>query len=195
MVPESSNECLLEAVARNDHFAFAQFYERNDRFVYAICLKILQHEKDAEELTADIFFELWRKASQFRPDRGSAETYINFIARSRSIDRLRQRNGRYNVLQASRSEAESVLEAESRECQPIVAASISEEQDKLQSAMMQLDDRSYRIIRLRFFDGLSQSEIALRLGLPLHKVKYSIRHGLATVRRRLDKFPAPMGSG
>ena len=84
---------LMDGLVRRDASAMKVFYERHCGLVMAMCVRVLRDHQSAEQLTLDIFTELWVKPERFNPNRSNPRTYLLMVCRSRAIDRLRQRRG------------------------------------------------------------------------------------------------------
>jgi len=127
----------------------------------------------------EVFLQVWRCAADFDETRGRPFTWLVTLARSRGIDRLRTLAARERVAVAgARDEAEVVSDAASDTLR-------SEQRDVVNSALAQLPDEQSQLLLLAYFDGLSQSEIAERLGAPLGTVKTRMRTGLMKLRELL----------
>ncbi len=171
---------LLAAIAQGDRAAFEHFYDRFVTVVFTLALRILGSRDDAEDLVQEVFLEVWHKASNYRAERGSPTTWLLTIARSRALDRLRREASTKNralvVGQSAEStEGNSALEETVR----------NESASAIRSAIATLTDEQRIVLEMGFFDGLSQSRIASRLGLPLGTVKTRIRIGLRQIRNQL----------
>ena len=174
---------LMQAVAARDQRALALLYDRHSRAVLGVCLRILREREEAEEVTCDVFIELWNRSSRFDQDRGHPIAYLLNLARSRAIDRLRSR-GRRDRLFIVRDEDE-VLEAPSV-ASPLADTLTGEMRARLERALSTLQPGQKRALELAYFDGMSHTEIATSLGEPLGTVKTRIRQGLLRLRETLD---------
>ncbi len=182
-----SDENLMAEVIEGDKTAFTQLYDRHVPTVYALCLKIMRKESDAEAVVSDVFLEIWRKPSYFDASRGSFRTYLLTLARSRAIDRWRATATRVRKTQ----EASIVLECRSRpfeEFEPSHVVQTSERRHAVRAAIEELDEAQRETLRLAYFEGLTHREISERLNLPLGTVKTRIRHGLKKLRISLSSI-------
>jgi RNA polymerase sigma-70 factor (ECF subfamily) len=178
---------LIKAVAEGDADALAVLYDRHGAAVYSLCLRMLRDADDAEELLEDVFWQLWRRADQFDPTRGSALAYLLTLTRSRAIDRLRARERRVRL----RSElpdpllGENLLGAATLPGSPLQAALALERRVRVRSALAELPAAQREAVELSFLEGLSHPEISSRLGEPLGTIKTRIRNGLLRMRDSL----------
>jgi RNA polymerase sigma-70 factor (ECF subfamily) len=126
--------------------------------------------------------QVWRRAADFDENRGRPFTWLVTLARSRGIDRLRSRAARERVAVASANEA-----SESEQVSDAATDAIrSEQREVVNNALSQLPEEQKRPLMLAYFDGLTQSEIATRLGAPLGTVKTRMRSGMMKLRELLS---------
>jgi RNA polymerase sigma-70 factor (ECF subfamily) len=173
-----SDEQLLARVADGDEDAFAELYDRLARLAYGVALRILRSPQVAEEATQEAFLVVWRDAGRFRATRGSARSWVLMIVRARAIDRTRREQLR-GAGSASLDVALERGEVEDTALGADLAAELAE-RERVGRALDRLDDQSRVLIELAYFGGLSQSEIAEQLGIPLGTVK---RRTFETLRR------------
>ena len=168
---------LLEAIAARDEAALAQLYDRYRVILFGLLMRILNNRAEAEDVLQEVFLQVWRRAADFDENRGRPFTWLVTVARSRGIDRLRTLAARERVA-GTREEAEAVSDAASD-------AFRSEQRGLVNNALAQLPDEQKRPLMLAYFDGLTQSEIAARLGAPLGTIKTRMRSGLMKLREVL----------
>ena len=174
------NECI-KRTATGEEQALATFYDQTSHLVYGLALRILEDTADAEEVTLDVYTQVWRSARDFDPRRGNATAWLIMLTRSRAIDRLRS--------SAGRKEREEPLEwvpdiPSSAEC-PEQASVLSQRQRWVRAALEALPPEQREAIELAFFSGLSHAELAAKLGQPLGTVKTRIRLGMMKLRELL----------
>lgn len=170
---------LVNQLWAGDTDALATLYDRYAGMVYSLALKMLRDSADAEDLTQEVFVNLWQQR-KYQPDRGSLGSYLATYTRSRSLDRLRVSGGRRNILQKFQRTLTAV-----RPPTPLDHATLSERQQYLRSALDQLPAAEREVLEIAYFEGLSQSKIAKRLGIPLGTVKSRSRQGLLRLRELL----------
>jgi RNA polymerase sigma-70 factor (ECF subfamily) len=168
---------LIAGCVRGDREAFARLYELHASLVYTFALRLLHDRAEAEELVQDVFVQAWRQAATYREDRGTPAAWLLMITRSRGIDKLRSRRKRVETLQ--------LMDAVER--MPDLAAgdsgpSRAETKVTLGGALLELPPAQREVLELAYFEGLTQSEIAARLGEPLGTVKTRMRGGLERLR-------------
>jgi len=176
-VPELEWETLVRAIAAGDQLALHALYERTHRIVFTLMMRITANREAAEELTIDVFHDVWRRASRYDPANGTVLGWIMNQARSRAIDRLRfdsrkKRNADDNVqpLTELAADPHDVLE-------------LRQQGESLHAALTLLTPDERQAIETTFFAGLTHAEAAARLNLPLGTIKTRIRSGLHKLRQ------------
>lgn len=188
--PELRNQCsaneqlLQEWVARvvdSDQTALDLLYESLIGQVYGLALRITRRVQVAEEVVQDTFWQVWRQAPRFNPERGSAKNWVLTIARSRALDALRRiETNEYEF----EPETLKLIEASDDDIPPDLLAAAQQEH-QLHSALASLDSLPRQLLSLAFLRGLSHDEIAEYSNLPLGTVKSHIRRALLTLRQIL----------
>ena len=175
-VPATEAAELVAQVARGDREAFGRFYDGYASLVFAMALRLLRVRSEAEDLLQEVFLQAWRRAATYDPDRGSPEAWLLTMTRTRGIDKLRSTR--------RRDERIRPVEDSSPADQGAVASGAAQSEAKLtvMGALAGLPDLQRRVLELAYFDGLTQSEIATRLGEPLGTVKTRMRTGLDRLR-------------
>jgi RNA polymerase sigma-70 factor (ECF subfamily) len=168
----SRDRALLARVAAGDVAALRALYDAHAPRAMAIAVRILRSPAEAEDVVQEAFLELWRRSAQFDGGRGSAIGWIVTIARSRAIDRLRaaQTAGRY----LGRAPAKQDL-VNTPVPSPVDLANERREEARVATALAALPAEQREAIELAYFDGLSQSEIAIKTGRALGTIKMRVR--------------------
>jgi RNA polymerase sigma-70 factor (ECF subfamily) len=171
---------LIERVAGGDRDAFDQLYRRFARPVLAMALRQLGDNGRAEDAAQETFAAVWRSARSYRPERGSGSAWLYAVARHAIIDRARQR----------REQAADIPEEASPGAGPDEQAEDSWLAWRVHSALEQLPERERVVVELAYWSGLSQTEIASYLDVPLGTVKTRTRTGLSRLADLLDEVRA-----
>lgn len=180
-----SVECeLIYRIARHDSKALAELYELTVSRIYAVVMRVLRHAADAEEVISDVYLQVWEKAASFQSERGSVMAWMNTMAWSRAIDKLRK-TSRDGMQQSMHPDE---LESAYIECEELNAEQIAESWSSgkaVQKALQELSEIQQRVLRLAYTEDLSHQDIANALDLPLGTVKSHCRRGLAALREVL----------
>jgi RNA polymerase sigma-70 factor, ECF subfamily len=177
---------LLARIARGDHEAFGEFYDAHASLAFGLIRRILRDREAAEEVLQEVFWQIWRDAATFDPQRGGPEAWLVMRAKTRAIDRLRSIRRTEQAFVAPVDER-AAPGADPRADDPAVVAA---DRTLVEEALARLPDPERRVIELAFFGGLTQSEIAARLREPIGTVKTRARLGLERLRGILaDREP------
>ena len=171
---------LVRAVANADQSALHSLYERTNRIVFTLVVRIVMSRETAEEVTLDVFHDVWRRASSYDPANGSVVGWIMNQARSRAIDRLRfdQRKKRVNTYPDSLRPTTDIVD-------PQQACLFEEQSRVLRDALEVLTPEERKAIETAFFSELTYEQTARKLNQPLGTVKTRIRSGLGKLRETL----------
>jgi RNA polymerase sigma-70 factor, ECF subfamily len=166
-------DALLPRVARGDAQAFEGLYDVMGASVYGVARRVVRDPNRAEDVTQEVFLEVWRKAPSFDEGRGSAKTWIMTIAHRRAVDAVRRNESqkRYDVQgtveEVSHDEpADRLLEAEEHSA----------------GCLDTLTELQLESVRLAYFNGYTYAEVATLLGKPLPTIKTRMRDGLIRLR-------------
>ena len=177
---EISDNELLRAVSRGDEQALALIYDRYRLILFGLILRILHDRQEAEDVLQETFLQVWRRAADFDATRGRVFTWLVTIARSRALDRLRALGSR------ARTTEEVVAHSANDQAGDAAEEAVkSEQREIVRQALEELPEEQRRTLFLAYFEGLTQSEIAARLGDPLGTVKTRMRAGLMKLREVL----------
>ena len=168
---------LLKRSARGDQAAFATLYDATSARVHGLVLRVVRDRAQSEEVTQEVFLEVWRQASRFDPARGSALAWLMTIAHRKAVDRVRS-------AEAATRRDESYEHRNHAPAQDVTAdtAHASLEAHRVRSAVKQLTDVQREAIELAYFGGYTHTEVAALLDLPVGTAKTRIRDGLIRLR-------------
>jgi RNA polymerase sigma-70 factor (ECF subfamily) len=171
-----SDEDLLRRIGSGDQAALGDLYGRYSGLVYSVTRHILKDAGAVEEVLQDTFLHLWHIAASFDSARGTLGCWLAVMARHRSIDRLRQTHAEGEEFPATL--LGPVLDVES-------FAASNEKAGRIRAALRALPEAQRVAMELVYFEGLTQSEVAKRTGVPLGTVKTRLRTALASLKRIL----------
>jgi RNA polymerase sigma-70 factor (ECF subfamily) len=163
---------LMTGCASGDQQCFAELYDRTVRRVYGTVLRVLRSPEYAEEVTQEVYVEVWRQAPRYAAEKGSVMAWISTMAHRRAVDRVRSRTS-----EVARDERYAYANAE-REGDD-VWDSVAQNQDveRVRKAIATLSPIQQQAVRLAYLQGLTQSEISSLLNVPIGTVKTRIRDG------------------
>ncbi len=175
---------LVGRIQRRDETALSALYDRWVDRVYAVAYHLLHDDGEAEDIVERTFTRIWQDASRFDSARGSAAAWIVVIARSHALSRLRVLRSRERQDEIQTGYADGPVMAAS----PLQDVEASEDQERIDHAVSRLPEDQERVVRMTFFEGLTQTEIAARLGVPLGTVKTRVRLAFAKLRDSLAEM-------
>lgn len=166
--------------ASGDQLSFAALYDATAPRVFGMVLRVLRDRAHAEEVTQEVFLQVWRTASSFDPSRGSALAWLLTLAHRRAVDRVRSVSA-----QSNRDVVYESLHTETPFDSTAESAQGRMEATEVRAALGTLSPIQRDAVELAFLDGLSHQEVSVRLGVPLGTAKTRIRDGLRRMRDEL----------
>ena len=183
-VSKPSDEELLQLIAKRNADAFEALYDRHAQIIYNLVLRIVGETSVAEELVQECFWLVWQKASDYR-GAGAAAAWIYRIARNRGLDRLRQRHARPQTVALELEEAPGAFGGYGQLPSLETTVEQSWEQQQVRQSLASIPEEQRVILELAYFEGMTQSEIADYLSLPIGTIKSRIRLGVEKLERLL----------
>lgn len=173
---DAAADDLFARIVAGDREAFAAFYDQHAPVLFGFCVRILKDARDAEDVLQETFVQAWRDARRFDASRASVRGWLFTIARSRALDRWRSRRAFDKRIHAADTpDLERAAGAADGGAAPDV-------RDFVERALLRLGANEEAVLRLAYFEGLTQEEIAARLNEPLGTVKSRTRSGLVKLR-------------
>jgi RNA polymerase sigma-70 factor (ECF subfamily) len=172
---------LIRQIGKGNRAAFASFYEQFAGVIYSTALKVLNDQRDAEDVAQEVFVMIWDKATMYDPSRGKPLTWAVTMTRNKAIDKLRSLQRRFRLKE--QVEKEASCDDQLQERAPLQDLEDSERGQIVRSAVMKLSKEQREVIEMAYFSGLTQNEIAEELNEPLGTVKARIRRGMMKLRR------------
>jgi RNA polymerase sigma-70 factor (ECF subfamily) len=166
---------LISRIKSRDRESFDLLYDRYAQIIFNICIRILREDSEAEEVTQEIFVQIWKEAERFDASRASVKTWLFTIARSRSLDRYRSRKSTQKRIEPGQNHLEQISDAPDLQANSLMQQYVS-------NALLQLSREQRTVLELSYYEGLTQEEIAERLNEPLGTVKSRIRAALIKLR-------------
>lgn len=173
-------DALLLRIARRDSSAFAALYDQLSSRVFGLVLRIVVDRAQSEEVLQEVFLEVWEKAGRFAADRGRARAWVFMIAHRRAVDRVKSAQASADRdVRTGRRDLEVPFDAVAED------AEVRVEGQRARAALDQLPAAQREVLAMAYFDGYSQSEIAVTLSTPLGTVKTRMRDGIARLRKAM----------
>lgn len=181
---------LVARMQSGDERALGTFYDRWFPVVHAVVCRMLESSDDVEDVVEEVFWQAWRQAGRFSGQRGSVQTWVLTIARSRALDRLRAvRRRREEPIEVEHVDAVAASAADvvtSPPGDPSVDVEHGERRRHVLAALGALPSEQREALEFAYFGGLSQTEIAERTGQPLGTIKTRMRLAMQKLRERLS---------
>jgi RNA polymerase sigma-70 factor (ECF subfamily) len=179
VAPTTLNE-LLSLAADGDRQAFSQLYDQCSSRVFGLVRRLLKDAAQSEEVTQEIFLEVWQSAKRYDPNKGSAIAWILTMSHRRAVDRVR-------ASQSSRDRDQKIglrdLETEYDSVSESVEIRI--ENERVKDALERLTELQRQAVTLAYYGGYSHSEVAEMLKVPIGTVKTRLRDGMIRLRDEL----------
>jgi RNA polymerase sigma-70 factor, ECF subfamily len=171
---------LIVRLQRRDPQALAELYDRYGKLAYSLVLRVVRDQAIAEDLVQETFLRVWNRVNSVDSDKGSIGPWLLAIARNRAIDYLRSSAGR----ERKAVELDEIDHAPLyREMEAGIL--ISDQARRVKLAMDKLAPNYRTVMELAYFEGLSQSEMAAKMGQPLGTIKTWVRTALQSLREDL----------
>jgi RNA polymerase sigma-70 factor (ECF subfamily) len=177
MSTTTSLDSLMTRVASGDADAFSTLYDQTSSMVYGLALRVVRSAALAEEVTQEVYLQVWRQASGFDAQRGSVKSWMATMAHRRAVDVVRRS-------QSSR-DRELKVPPDAPAADVAETVTLGEERDRVRAALGSLTDLQFQVIEMAYYRGLTYREVAERLNTPLATVKTRIRDGLIRLRAAL----------
>jgi len=177
MLDHTDDSELIRRIRARDESALSELYQRYGGLVYSLALRVLQNSGLAEEVTQDAFFKVWSQPETWDAERGRLIAWLMTITRHTAIDRLRKEQRRPMITALELDEALNVVGSLA-----VMDDPVWQDGKLLRTLLTRLPTDQVRAIELAFFGGMSHSEIAESLNLPLGTVKTRVRLGLQKLK-------------
>lgn len=172
-----SREDLLARIASGDRAAFAELYDQVAPRIFGLIRRVLVDQAQSEEVTQEVFLEIWQTADRYSPAKGSALTWMLTMSHRRAVDRIRaSQAGRDRAMKIGMRDYEREFDSVSE------SVEITMENERVKSAMQSLTDLQREAITLAYYRGLTHSEVADYLHIPIGTVKTRLRDGMIRLR-------------
>jgi RNA polymerase sigma-70 factor, ECF subfamily len=177
-----ADRALSTALCQQQPKALATLYDKYSRLVYKLALQMLKTEDAAADLTQEVFLAVWQKPEHYNPERGTMTVFLSVMTRSRALNRIRSAKSQQNMIERFGRTALP----EPAESPGLAQASLAELSDRVHQALKVLPEAQRSVLAMAYYEGLSQSDITERTGIPLGTVKSRSRQGLLKLRELLQ---------
>jgi RNA polymerase sigma-70 factor (ECF subfamily) len=185
--PQESDEALLKAVLNGQSSALGTLYDRYGRLVFSLAVNIINDTNIAEEITQEVFLQVWKKSATYQVEQGKVAAWLTGITRNRSIDVLRRNGSRP---EGHRIDWTLAVEAPDLPDGSIPVESQVEQNQQgvhLRQAILNLPSEQKQVLELAYFSGMTQEEIAAHISEPLGTVKTRIRLAMQKLRTQFSQ--------
>jgi len=182
MNPATDDAALMGQVAQAHSAALGELYDRYGRMVFSLAFRITGSSETAEEVTQDVFVQVWRFARHYDPQQGRLTTWLSSVTRHRAIDILRQQNVRPEGHADSLEDDLFSLNDFAGEEAVEPSVELHQQQQQVRQALEQLPEEQRQALALAYFMGMTQQEISETLKQPLGTIKTRIRLGMIKLK-------------
>jgi RNA polymerase sigma-70 factor (ECF subfamily) len=176
---------LLARVAKGEQQALSQLYDLSSTLLFSIALRILGHREEAAELLQEVYLEIWTKVVRYDVGRGTPIAWLITLTRSRAIDRLRMRGTRTRPTSVQAVTSHTTPPLTDYTPPPVEAQADQELRTHVSHILSTLPQAQQQAIELAYYEGLSHTEISVRLNQPVESVKTRLKLGMAKLRESL----------
>ncbi len=188
---EAPDEQIMEGVRQGDSQAIGALYDRYGGVIFSLGLRMLGDRESTEELVQEVFLRAWRQAGSYQPSLGKLSTWLMGIARNLAVDELRRRGARPKRTDGDADEQLGRISA-TDDGDPVEQLWVTTRRQEVGRALAALPPPQRQVMELAYYSGLTQSEIAAKLGDPLGTVKTRMRLATQKLRdllREMDQVP------
>ena len=178
---QESDHTLIQQIGAGDQKAFGILYDRYKTLVFSLAVKIVDSHETAEDITLDVFTQIWKNAKKYHPEKGSVKGWIASLARYRSIDTLRRRKVRSDINRPQWSDVQ--LEKLPSNDDTGEALELAETRKIVSNVIAMLPEDQQEVLAMAYFKGYTHRQIAKALNEPLGTIKTRIRLGIQKLRQ------------
>ena len=181
---EKPDRTVILAIQQGDRMALETLYDRYSGLVYKLSLRILANPEAAADLTQEIFLAFWNKPNNYQCDRASIGVFLSVMTRSQALNRLRSAKSQQQLVQRFGQMAMP----ESGNNPNLDRVTLDELGQRVKTALAELPEAQRQVLEMAYYEGLSQSDITEKTGVPLGTVKSRSRQGLLKLRELLKDW-------
>jgi RNA polymerase sigma-70 factor (ECF subfamily) len=182
---------LMRRIASQEPEALGTLYDHYNKLLFGLLKSIVKKHQEAEDLLQEVFTTIWEKADQFDSERGTPYTWIVSLTRNKAIDRLRSKVYKEQKKQSTSLDDDDVfMPLYSEENNPLENTILADRAKRVYEALQELSEKQRSVIRVAYFEGLTQVEISEEYDIPLGTVKTRMRDGMIKLREILSQEAA-----
>jgi RNA polymerase sigma-70 factor, ECF subfamily len=178
--PVDEDAELLAGISGGSRAAFESLYDRYAGAAFGVAKRVCGDPSLAEDVVQEAFLSIWRRPASYRPERGRVASYLFGVVHNKAVDTVRHEESLRR-----REQAAGVVEDEGGVDDVVESALLALRRDQVRRALGPLSPLQRQAIELAYFDGLTGSEVAAKLGIPLGTAKTRLRDGMIHLRRVL----------
>lgn len=178
---------LMRRIKQRDADALEELYDLYKRLLFGMVISIVKKREEAEDVLQEIFVKIWNKADSFNEERGNVYSWIVTLARNKAIDRIRSKGYKTQQKQ-SVSIHQPLFSLETDKYDPMETTIFSDRAELVKRALSEIPEEQSEVIKIAYYRGMTQSEIADYLDIPLGTVKTRTRQGMIKLKRILGEF-------
>lgn len=179
---------LMKRIQARDDDALEELYDLYKCLLLGVILSIVKKREEAEDILQEIFVKIWEKADSFDQERGNVYSWIVRLARNKAIDHIRSKQKKQSA-----STPKPFFSLEDDTYDPMETTMFSDRTELVKKALDEIPEKQHEVIKIAYYRGLTQSQIAGHLGIPLGTVKTRTRQGMMELKRILREFISPHG--
>lgn len=174
----------MKQIQSGNKLSLSKLYNRYNRILFGMIYNVLRKKEESEDLLQEVFVQVWEKADQYDPSRGTVYSFLVTMARNKAIDVTRSKAYK-NQSKEDHIINDFTLELQHDNPNPHEEIELNERAVKVRDALSRLKEDEREVLYISYFHGLSQSEIAEKINIPLGTVKYRMRQGMIKLRDML----------
>ncbi len=178
---------LMKRIKAHDADALEKLYDLYKGLLFGMVISIVKKREEAEDVLQEIFVKIWNKAGSFNENRGNVYSWIVTLARNKAIDRIRSKGYKTQQKQSA-SIHEPFFRLEGDKYDPMETTIFSDRAELVKKALAEIPEEQSEVIKIAYYQGMTQSEIAKYLDIPLGTVKTRTRQGMIKLKRILEDY-------
>lgn len=178
---------LIKQIKAGDENALGELYDLYHRLLYSIVISIVKKREEAEDILQEVFVKIWEKADTFNEERGNVYNWIVTLSRNRAIDRIRSKG--FNTRQKASQDVDTpdfILKGGLFD--PLETTIFSDRTELVRKALTEIPGSQRDVLKIAYYNGITQREISDHLDIPLGTVKKRMRQGMIKLKDILDEF-------